>query len=101
VPRDHQDRRGRLALHDPIEHFEAIHAGHLDVEKDRVHRVRVELRERGLTVRRRRDGVPLVLENHPQRVADVRLVVDDQNALGHRSIDPNFRSPGSVLPFHF
>ena len=83
VTRDHQDGRRRFARHDLVEHLETVHAGHLDVEQDRVGRGRVQVREGGLPVGSGRDLVPFVLEDHAEGVADARIVVDDQDLLAH------------------
>ena len=84
VSRDHQHGRRVVARDDPVEDLEPVHARHLDVEEDGVDASRVEVRERRLPVRRREHLVALVLEDHPQGVADARIVVDDEDLLCHR-----------------
>ena len=53
-------------------------------EKDGVDAVRVEAREGGLSVGRGQHLVTLVLEDHPERVADARIVVNYQDPSSHR-----------------
>ena len=64
----------------PIEHLEAVHAGHLDVEQHEVGRFALGQRQPFLAGRGADELVAFVLERHPQRVADGRFVVDDQDA---------------------
>ena len=64
----------------PLEHLDAVHAGHLDVEQHQVRRLALGQREPLLAGRRAEELVAFVLERHPQRVADRRFVVDDQDA---------------------
>ena len=64
----------------PLEHLEAVHARHLDVEQHEIGRLALGQRQPLLAGRRAEELVALVLEGHPQRVANGRLVVDDQNA---------------------
>ncbi len=64
----------------PIEHFEAVHAGHLHVEQHEVGRFALGERQPLLTGRGQDAFVAFVLERHPQRVADGRFVVDHQDS---------------------
>jgi len=83
VPGYHQDRRRPFPRHDAVEHLQAVHSRHLDVEKDGRGRICLELRQTRLTVGGARNRVPFVLQDHSQRVADAGFVVDHENALGH------------------
>ena len=84
MPGDHQDRRGRFALGDPVEDLQPVHAGHLDVEENRVDALRVEARESSLSVGRGQHLITLVLEDHPERIADARIIVNHQDPSSHR-----------------
>ena len=64
----------------PIQHVEAVHAGHLDVEEHEVGRLALGERQALLAGGGADEVVPFVFERHPQRVADGRFVVDDQDA---------------------
>ena len=67
-----------------LEHFDAVHARHLDVEQDEVGRLALGQREPLLAGRGADELVAFVLERHPQRIADRGFVVDDQDAgFGH------------------
>ena len=79
-PGDHDDRQRLVHRAQPIEHLEAVHARHLDVEQDEVGRVALGEREPFLAGRGADELVPFVFERHPQRIADRRFVVDDQDA---------------------
>ena len=78
------------ARDDPVEGLEAVHAGHLDVEQHGVGRRRRRARRaprgRPPTVA---DLVALVLEDHPQRVADRGFVVDDRGFVVPSSLSDN------------
>ena len=65
------------------QHLEAVHPGHLDVEQHQVGTLALDGGDALLPGRRADELVVLVLEDHPQRVADRGLVVDDQNAWFH------------------
>ena len=80
VPGDDHDRQGLVRRLDPLQRLEAVHARHLDVEEDQVRRLALDQRDPFRPARRLEDLVALVLEDHPHRAADLRLVVDDQNA---------------------
>ena len=75
---DHDGQRLVGAPH-ALQRLEAVHAGHLDVEKDQVGRVAFGERHAFRSARGLDDLVALVLEDHPQRPADLRLVIDNQN----------------------
>ena len=74
------DRQRLVHRAQPLEHFDAVHAGHLDVEQHEVGRLALGEREALLAGRGADELVAFVLERHPQRVADGRFVVDDQDA---------------------
>ena len=84
VARDHDDRRHLDDMTQPLQHLEAVHARHLDVEEHQVRRFALGLRNALFAGRRRQDVVALVLEDHLQRVADRGFVVDDEDAWLHR-----------------
>jgi hypothetical protein len=65
---------------DPIEHFEAVHSRHLDVEQHEIGTFAFDQRQSFLTRGCGEKFVSLVLEGHLQRVANGGLVVDDENA---------------------
>ena len=54
VARHHHDRHAGLRGLDPLEHLEAVHAGHLDVEEHQIGRVAIDQREPFLARWRRR-----------------------------------------------
>ena len=60
-----------------LQHLEAVHPGHLDVEEYELGRIAVDEREPVLTGRRAVHLVAFVFENHPQRIADGGFVIDD------------------------
>ena len=84
VAGDHDDRRGLDEVAQLLQHLEAVHAGHLDVEEDQVGRFALDQRDALFAGRRLHDFVAFVLEDHLQRVADRGFVVDDQDAWFHR-----------------
>ena len=65
---------------EPIEHLDAVHARHLDVEDDQVGRLALGEREPFLAGGGADELVAFVLERHPQRIANRRFVVDDEDA---------------------
>ena len=75
---------GRSALGpEALQHVEAVHLRHLDVEEDEVGRFLLgDLEPRG-AVGREQALVALVLEDHLQRRADGLLVVDDEDPRLH------------------
>jgi hypothetical protein len=68
---------------DPLERLESVHAGHLDVEKHHVGRLPFGERDAFRSARRLQHVVALILEDHPHRPADLRLVVYNENACFH------------------
>ena len=64
----------------PLEHLDAVHARHLDVEQHEVGRFALGEREPFLAGGGADELVAFVLERHPQRVADGGFVVDDEDA---------------------
>jgi hypothetical protein len=86
MARDDDDGRRDAAPAHLRERLEAVLAGHLDVEE---HRVVVRRLGEGVHPRRdRRHVIPLVREERSKRVANVRFVVADEDASGHRG-DPS------------
>ena len=78
VARDDDDRQRLVHRAKAIEHFETVHARHLDVEEHEVRRFALGEREPFLSGRRADELVALVLERHLQRVPNRGLVIDDQ-----------------------
>ncbi len=72
---------GSVLVHraQPLEHLDAVHARHLDVEQHEVGRLALGERQPFLAGRGAEELVALVFERHLQRVADRRFVVDDQD----------------------
>ena len=68
---------------EPLQHLDAVHAGHLDVEEHQVGRLALGLRDAVLAGGRGQHLVALVLEDHLQRIADRGFVVDDQQSRFH------------------
>jgi hypothetical protein len=79
VAGDHQHRHLVAAVAEHPQHLEAVDLRHLDVEDDGLRSEARHLRHRLGAARRLLDLVPLVLEDHPQAVANRRLVVDDED----------------------
>ena len=79
-PGDHHDRQRLVDGAQLSQHLDAVHARHLDVEQDEVAALALGQREAFLAGGGADELVVLVLEDHPQRVADGGLVVDDQDA---------------------
>ena len=63
---------------------EAVHPRHVDVEHDEVGALRRDRAERAFAVRRLGGLHPRLAEREAQHLADVRVVVDDQDAVAHR-----------------
>ena len=84
VAGDDDDRRDLDEVPQLLQHFEAVHARHLDVEEHQVGRLALDQLDAFLAGRRQHHVVAVVLERHLQRVANRRLVVDDQDAWLHR-----------------
>ena len=81
VARDHHDRQVRPPLVEVGEDLEPVPARHLDVEEDQL-RILGEGGEAGLAVRRQDHLVALVAQDEVQALADVLVVVDDQDLHG-------------------
>ena len=78
VAGDHDDRRDLDEVPQLLQHFEAVHARHLDVEEHQVGRLALDQLDAFLAGGRLHHVVAVVFERHLQRVADRRLVVDDR-----------------------
>ena len=63
--------------------FEAVHLRHADVEHDEVVDVAVELAQRLLAVLRDRDRHAGLFEREAHDVADMRVIIDDENGMSH------------------
>ena len=80
VPGHHDDGQRRPLRLDGLEQLDAVHPGHLHVaEDDADFRVVLQGLHGGLRVRGLGHRDRLVLEDHPHRVPDRLLVVDDEN----------------------
>ena len=80
MARDDHDGKRLVHRAQTIEHFEAVHAGHLDVEQHEIGTLALDERESLLPCRGPDEVVALVLERHPQGVADGGFVIDDKDA---------------------
>jgi hypothetical protein len=80
VPGHDDDRQRLVHVPQPLEHLDAVHAGHLDVQQHEVRRFTLGQREPLLTGGGAEELVAFVLERHAERVADGGLVIDDQDA---------------------
>ena len=74
------DRQRLVHVAQPLEHLDAVHARHLDVEQDQVRRFALGQRQPFLAGGGAEELVAFVLERHPQRIADGGFVIDDQDA---------------------
>ena len=83
--RGHDDDRGVGGeLADLALQLESVHPGHLDVDQQDVGSFADQRCERVLAARRNANVVTFLAEPCRQRVAYVLLIVDDQDAHGHR-----------------
>ena len=80
---DHQNGRVRVLGADRLQRLQSVHPRHLDVEKDGVRSVTADRLDPVRTRGGLQTLVLFVLEDHPQRLADVLLVVDDQDLVFH------------------
>jgi hypothetical protein len=80
VARDDDDRERVVHRPQPVEHLETVHPRHLDVEQHEVGGVALRQHESFLAGGGADEIVAFVLECHPQRVADGRFIIDDENA---------------------
>ena len=90
---------------DVAAHLESAHPREHHVEDDEVGGLLRERVEGRLAVRRDRDLVPLALHEELEGHDDVRLVVDDEDAMGHGPVPPirprapaRRRLPGPAAP---
>jgi hypothetical protein len=92
-------------------HFEPVELGHADVEDDEVRSVGGKAGEALLAVARLGHGHAGFSERHPNDFADVQIVVDGKDAMGHvglRSaggrlfvavaVEPALQAPASKTP---
>ena len=79
MPRHHDDGNRGIGGLDPLEHFEAVHARHFDVEKHEIGWIALDQREPFLAGCGADELIALILERPPHRIADARFVIDDQN----------------------
>jgi len=80
--RQELDRRVRR-LPDLAAGFEPVHFRHADVEHDEVVDVAVEAGQRLLAVLGNGNRHPRLLEREADDVSDMRVVVDDEDGVGH------------------
>ncbi len=83
VPGDHRHRERFIDFADFGERFKAVHCRHLDVQQHQIRRVALDDGQTIGTGRRADELVVLVFQNHPKRIADRGLVVDNQDAGFH------------------
>ena len=87
VAADHDHRRRDFLFLQILEDLDAVEDGHLDVEQDGVVRRLLRLVQPLLPRPRLIDAIPLVLQRHPDRLPDARLIVNHQNSIRHTSND--------------
>jgi hypothetical protein len=80
---DDYHRQLRLVLVDVGEHLEPVHPRHLDVQEHQVHGVIADQVERAAAVFGQQHAVAFELEELLQGASDARLIVGDQDGLGH------------------
>ena len=80
VSGDHRHGQRLVHLADFGERFEPVHARHLDVEQHEIWPIALDERQAVRTGGGTDEPVALVLQNHPQRIADGGFVVNDQDA---------------------
>ena len=80
-----EDEQRRLDLHQPLDHREAVEAGHLDVEEDEIGLVGLDRAYRLAAVRAGLDDLDVVmrLQAQLQALDGQRLVVDQDRADRH------------------
>ena len=84
---EHDDLRPGRVLQDPRERDEPVHAGHRQVEQHEVGLPLSGLGDRASSVLRRADNVEALLcQKGSERVSRERMVVDDEDAFGHRAL---------------
>ena len=84
MTRDHHDRQDFVEISDPPQRLEPVHARHLDVEKHEVWGLSLDERDPFLPGWCQQTLVPVVLEDHPERLPDGQFIVDDENARLHQ-----------------
>jgi hypothetical protein len=67
---------------DPLQDLDAVHAGEADIQEDQVHRRALDALDRLRSVLRL-DELVLLLQDQPERLADPRVVVHDQDHRPH------------------
>ncbi len=79
------DHHGQVLVVLPqlLQHFETVHARHLDIEKHEVRRLAFGQRNTLRAARRLDHVIVVVAQDHPHRAADLGLVINDQNACFH------------------
>jgi hypothetical protein len=70
VSRNHHDGQRLVGALQPLQHFEAVHTWHLDIEEDEIRQIAIGDDQTVLAGRGALHLVAFVLENHFQRVAD-------------------------------
>ena len=84
VAGDHDDGDARRLLPHAGDELDAIHLGHPDVDDGEARRRALQQVERLPPISGLDDLEPLVRQHPAQRVADLLLVVDHQDRVGHR-----------------
>ena len=83
VPRNNDHRQRLVRRLDPLQRIQAVHPRHLDVEEHEIRRLTFGQRHSLGSAGRLDHLVALVFEDHPDRTADLRLIVYDQDAGFH------------------
>ncbi len=88
MARDHHDRQIGMPGLDLVEHLQPVEARALqpDIEEDEVRPSRLDRSERLVRSTGRTGAVALVVQNARDEIADIRLVVDDENVGAHDCI---------------
>src|SRR6266850_2556840 len=87
VPGDHHDRHLRVVLFDLFQQLQPVELAALqpDVEKHQMRAAVGNFRERRIAVACGSGAKALVLENARNQIANIGLVIDNQNVICHRS----------------
>ena len=78
VARDDHDRQIVVRGPQPLQHLETVHARHLDVKEHQIGRLALGQRDPFRSARRLEHVVIVVSQDHADRPAHFRLVIDDQ-----------------------
>ena len=86
VPGDHDNRQRLVERMQLAQDLHAVHPWHLDVEQDEIGPIALHQRNGVRAIAGAHELVLFVFEDHPQRIADGGLVINDQDAGLHRRI---------------